>query len=204
MIKRDIETYNKNTSNGGVLYIIGLVLVILLSLMKVCVGIAHDIHYRNVDTEDNFVFKPKPNASINHDVLLSVEASNIPEQELWNSKPEVIKNSEKLAKQRALEDLRDYFLVNEVLKGEILKTTIHRASYDDTKPYIVQRVSFGKDLNMLLHLAFKIELKRNRLTNESQLIFTDGGTYDLERTLQRTFYCDNIIVELFDKEPKKA
>ena len=132
MIKRDIETYNKNTSNGGVLYIIGLVLVILLSLMKVCVGIAHDIHYRNVDTEDNFVFKPKPNASINHDVLLSVEASNITEQELWNSKPEVIKNSEKLAKQRALEDLRDYFLVNEVLKGEILKTTIHRASYDDT------------------------------------------------------------------------
>ena len=102
MIKRDIETYNKNTSNGGVLYIIGLVLVILLSLMKVCVGIAHDIHYRNVDTEDNFVFKPKPNASINHDVLLSVEASNITEQELWNSKPEVIKNSEKLAKQRAL------------------------------------------------------------------------------------------------------
>ena len=204
MLKRDIETYNKNTTNSGLLYIIGLVLIILISLIKVCVGIVHDIHYRNVDVEQNFVFKPKPNAELNYDVLLSIESSNIPNEDLWHSDTKIIKNSEELAEQRALESLRDYFLVNEVLKGDILKTTVHRYSKDDTKPYIVQRVSFGKDLNMLLHLAFKLELKRNRLTGDSYLVFVDGGTYDLERTLQQTYYCDNIIIELFDKEPKKV
>ena len=167
MFKRDIETYNKNTTNRGVLYIIGLVLIVLISLIKVCVGVVHDIHYRNASTEQNFIFKPKPNADLNYDILLSVEDTN------------------------------------EVLRGDILKTTVHRYSKDDTKPYIVQRVSFGKDLDLLLHLAFKLELKRNRLTGDSYLVFVDGGTYDLERTLNQTYYCDNIRIELFDKEPKK-
>ena len=203
MFKRDIETYNKNTTNRGVLYLIGLVLIVLISLIKVCVGVVHDIHYRNVNAEQNFIFKPKPNADLNYDVLLSVEDTNMEIKNLWKYEVKPLKNSEELAEQKALEDLRDYFLVNGVLRGNILKTTIHRYSTDDTKPYIVQRVSFGKDLDLLLHLAFKVELKRNRLTGSSYLMFIDGGTYDLERTLNQAYYCDNIRIELFDKEPKK-
>ena len=203
MFKRDIETYNKNTTNRGVLYIIGLVLIILISLIKICVGVVHDIHYRNANTEQNFIFKPKPNADLNYDVLLSVEDTNMELKDLWKYEVKPLRNSEELAEQKAFEDLRDYFLVNEVLRGDILKTTVHRYYKDDTKPYIVQRVSFGKDLDLLLHLAFKVELKYNKLTGSSYLVFIDGGTYDLERTLNQTYYCDNIRIELFDKEPKK-
>ena len=117
-----------------------------------------------------------------------------------------------MAKTKALAELRDYFLTNNILEGNILKTKFPKVDYEDIynsykygtdcKACVVQHISFGKGMNKLIHDAFGYQLKRNKLTRETYLVFNDGETYDLERTLKETYYCDTIELRLKDIETK--
>lgn len=218
MIKDDIQTYNSRVAHRGFLYFVGLFVIITLSILKALVMICHDIHHRNTQTElpmTNLFRKQYESHMATSDRLgirLTTE-SNIPIEDVLEKDLAETSSLQNMVKAQALSKLRDYFLETDVLSGDILQTKFPKVAYEDVynsykygtdcKACVVQHISFGKDMNMLIHEAFGYQLKRKKLTGETFLVFNDGETYDLERTLQETFYCDIIKLRLRDVEPQK-
>lgn len=211
VIKEDIALYNDRVKSRGFLYAVGFILTLSASLLKISVMVCHDIHHvkNKEETAMTNLFKeqyknhisPLEKTKLLMGVGLNTSIAD------FNKKKVNFSNA---TKAKALAKLRNYFLVNNVLKGEIIKTKFPRIPYEDIynscehgtewKPCIVQHITFGKDINKSIHEAFGYKLKKGKLTKETYLIFNDGETYDLERTLKDTYYNDKIELKLENKE----
>ena len=214
VIQEDIKKYNSKVTGRGIIYLIGLLLIVVLSVFKFLIMIIHDIHYAKDEDEmpmTNLIREDTESYTYKmSDALLSIHNSNVGAKELLCSSMEGVKNT---AKVEALRKLRDFFLTNTVLEGNILKTKFTNVSYEELyrsfkenvecKPYFIQHITFGKEMNRLLHDAYGYPIKQKKLSVETYLLFNGGETFELEKTLQNEFYCDNIILRLFDKEQKK-
>ena len=215
VIADDIQAYKNTVTGRGFLYYIGLFIVIVLSIFKFIVMICHDIQHMNnklalpMTTLFEKQYEDHVSGYDRFAVMLSVR-SNIDKGAKSTENTSELHN---IVKSKALSELRNYFLTSEILEGDIIKTRFPKVAYEDVynsykygaecKACLVQHISFGKDMNMLIHKAFNYPLKRKKLTGETFLVFNDGETYDLERTLQETFYCDTIRLKLRDTEPQK-
>ena len=109
--------------------------------------------------------------------------------------------------QQAATMLRSYIKLNSYkLKGEILKTTYPRIKgeellkFNETgsidKPFIVQRVTFGNDINNALKLVLCKQIKQRKIKGmeDTYIVFENDEVLELERALSELFMEDISIV----------
>ena len=90
---------------------------------------------------------------------------------------------------------------NNKLKGTIIRTQFPRVSGEELlesvqtgtlkKPFIVQRVTFGNDINKALKLVFKdIKLKKVRGADDTYIVLEGNDVLELESMLKDMFMVD--------------
>lgn len=90
---------------------------------------------------------------------------------------------------------------NNKLKGTIIRTQFPRISGEELlesvqtgtlkKPFIVQRVTFGNDINKALKLVFKdIKLKKVRGADDTYIVLEGNDVLELENMLKDMFMVD--------------
>lgn len=109
----------------------------------------------------------------------------------------------KETKQNALNLLRKKLTENNnVLKGTILSTKFPKISEEELvahvstgkqiKPLMVQRITFGNDINKAIKILFNSSVKHRKIRNEENtyLVFENETVVDLEKRMQDLFMTD--------------
>ena len=109
----------------------------------------------------------------------------------------------KEAKQEALNTLRTQLAQNNnVLTGIIISTKFPKISEEElvsyvntgehSKPFMVQRITFGNELNKAIKILFNSSVKHRKIKNENNtyLVFEDETVIDLEKRMQDLFMTD--------------
>ena len=217
MLKEDIEKYNSRVNSRGIVYLIGFLIILVLSIVKGCIKIIHDMHHLNNKTElpmtSLFSKQYKDHVCIadRTRILLQVDTNLSIKEPIEFQEPKT--SLDIIVKRKALATLRDKFLYENVLNGEILKTQFTKVSYEELynsyktgeecKPYFIQQITFGRDIDEALHSIFNYPLKVKKLTGQTYLLFNDGETFELEQELQKMYYNEQITLKFVDKEEKK-
>lgn len=230
IILDDFKTYNSLVKHRRFAYYKGLPIVLAISLARCCVlfaqgvvssakhivDIVYDLQHLNDPYEETCITPYFKKAYEKHytraertQMFFATQNENYVKKD-----KEVEETISSPSKARALANLRDYLLFETpILEGVMLKTVHPRVTCDDLyeakqngtkcKACLVQHITFGNRFNQFIHDAFGYEVKKNKTTNETYLVFNDGETYDLERTLQETYNCDKIILKLIDAKQKE-
>lgn len=109
----------------------------------------------------------------------------------------------KETKQEALNVLRDQLLQhNNILTGTIISTKFPKISDEElvsyvntgehSKPFMVQRITFGNEINKAIKILFNSSVKHRKIKNENStyLVFEDETVVDLEKRMQDLFMTD--------------
>ena len=116
-------------------------------------------------------------------------------------------------KQRALEVLRNVLTSNDdILTGEIISTQFPKISEEElltyvntgktNRPFMVQRVTFGNDINKALKILFSGSVKHRKIRGEEEtyLVFETESVLDLEKRIQDLFVNENIRITLHNRK----
>lgn len=113
-------------------------------------------------------------------------------------------------KQLALGVLREQLNTNNLtLEGTILETKFPKINDEEllsfvttgketTKPFMVQRITFGNKLNKAIKILFSGSVKHRKIKGEEDtyLVFDDSTVVDLEKRVQNLFMNQNIKIKL--------
>ena len=197
----DIKGLNETMETKGFLYALAFIIVSILSIAKYLVCFAHDLKYRNYKGI-NLMLSEKPCDNPN----FILKFSNAEDYKKVNvvQTPKEIKQAEKDVKSIALTTIGNYLLDNKyMLKGEILKTKYPKATLEEVaneeKPYFVQEVTFGEEINKALHNVYDFPLKKRRLTGQTYIPLNENDIYNLEKSIREDYYNDEAYVLLFDR-----
>ena len=91
---------------------------------------------------------------------------------------------------------------NNVLIGTIISTKFPKISEEElvsyvntgehSKPFMIQRITFGNELNKAIKILFNSSVKHRKIKNENNtyLVFEDETVIDLEKRMQDLFMTD--------------
>ena len=208
MIRQDIARLNSKMKRRDIFYVIAFIIVLTIGIVKNILGFISDYQNRNNLLHVPYNEKGAMEYSRRTAMLLQVhDRTNAFDEKPKDTNNIQISKAKEGVRIKALQKLRDYFLFENKLEGEILRVKFPKGTYEEVKeglkPYMVYDVTFGKKLNKLLSEAYSIKLHRRIKTGETYLVFEDGKTNDLERELQNDYNNSMIYIRLFDNNEKK-
>lgn len=205
----DLKRLNETMTSRGFLYGIAFVIISFISIIKCIICLIHDFKYRkyrNAPSLFRKLFTDEP--STNELVKKMRRYKDYEEATRVEEPKDEGLTKEQKARQEAKQLLMDYLLQsNYSLKGEVIKMWHPKSTLEQIqnseKPYFIQRITFGNDLNNALHTAYGYTLRRSRATLKTYLELTDEETFDLQKRIQDEFYNDEAYVLLVDTSNKK-
>lgn len=111
----------------------------------------------------------------------------------------IVEKPKKLTQGECASYLRNILMKNSnILKGTILRTTFPKITGEElleanttgslNKPFIVQRVTFGNDINKALKILYpKIKNRKVKGQDETYIVFEGDEVFELEKELRSLF-----------------
>ena len=208
-VKDDVDTLNAYLKGCGWAYWCAAICCLPITIIKLI---------RNIFRTSTWAFKTPIKEKNNTGIGLSSRVfkternSEILEQTdgnynfvLSRNEAEKAKKTNKPNLQEACSSLRSYLLQNNnKLKGTILHTTFPKITGEEllqytedggimSKSFMVQRITFGNEINALLKLLFKVSCRKMRGQNMTYVVLKDNEILELEQRLRDMFMAEITI-----------